>query len=293
MAFLPEFLSGCLAGAILPEPTSKKSTPCAWHGRCSLQSAAKKELMDRDSFREQLLLVMEAKDHWAWPYFTSGRVPKALLHLHLEQEYATYIRDFPIMVGRAYVQCPIAEVRRNLAENLFEEETGGLVAGSPHPELFLEYPRGLGMDLSRFERVQLLPAAKSYRDFLDETSGKRGWDVAAAIITIFVEGTKDERVVIDPLAPKRAPVPLEEHPLVKHYGMSVEHLTLSKAHQRVEGSHRAAAWTAILHHVTPTRRGTVVRAMKEALGYWLRYRDAVAVACRIERVDEGLEAVAS
>ena len=116
--------------------------------------------MDRETFREQLLSVMERKDHWAWPAFTSGRVPKALLHFHFEQEYATYVRDFPVMVGWAYVRCPIAEVRRSLAENLYEEETGGLVAGSPHPKLFLEYPRGLGMDLSRFEHVELLPAAR-------------------------------------------------------------------------------------------------------------------------------------
>jgi pyrroloquinoline-quinone synthase len=45
--------------------------------------------MDRGSFREQLLGVMERKDHWAWPAFTSGKVPKALLHFHFEQEYET------------------------------------------------------------------------------------------------------------------------------------------------------------------------------------------------------------
>ena len=86
--------------------------------------------MDRETFREQLLGVMERKDHWAWPAFTSGRVPKALLHFHFEQEYETYVRDFPVMVGWAYVRCPVPEVRRSLAENLYEEETGGLVAGA-------------------------------------------------------------------------------------------------------------------------------------------------------------------
>jgi hypothetical protein len=73
--------------------------------------------VDRDAFREALLQIMERKVHWAWPHFGSGRVPKQLLHHHFEQEYATYVRDFPVMVGWAYVQCPIAEVRRDLAEN--------------------------------------------------------------------------------------------------------------------------------------------------------------------------------
>jgi pyrroloquinoline quinone (PQQ) biosynthesis protein C len=239
--------------------------------------------MNRETFREQLLAVMERKDHWAWPAFTSGRVSKALLHFHFEQEYATYVRDFPIMVGWAYVRCPIPEVRRSLAENLYEEETGGLVAGSPHPKLFLEYPRGLGMDLSRFERVELLPAARRYREFLDEAIQHYGWEIAAALVTIFIEGTKDERAVADPSIPKLSFPALEDHPLVKHYGMAMEHLALTKAHRQVEGDHRAAAWNAILTYVSPTRRGTVVRAMNEALDHWILYRDEVAAMCGVAR----------
>jgi Iron-containing redox enzyme len=239
--------------------------------------------MDRESFREALLQVMEGKDHWAWPHFTSGRVAKELLHFHFEQEYGTYVRDFPVMVGWAYVRCPIPEVRRSLAENLYEEETGGLVAGRPHPQLFLEYPRGLGMDLRRFENVELLPAAKRYRAFLDDATQRYGWDVAAAIVTIFVEGTKDERAAIDPLAPIIPPQAFEDHPLVKYYGLPTEYLALTKAHRQVEGKHRAAAWAAILDHVTPTRRGPVIRAMNEALESWLLYRDEVAAICGVFR----------
>ena len=247
--------------------------------------------MDRETFREQLLAVMKRKDHWAWPFFTSGKIAKERLHFHFEQEYATYVRDFPVMVGWAYVRCPIPEVRRSLAENLYEEETGGLVAGSPHPRLFLEYPRGLGMDLSRFEYVQLLPAAKRYRDFLDEAIRHYGWEVAAAIVTIFIEGTKDDGAVFDPSTAASTP-PLEEHPLVKHYGLAVEHLALTKAHRRVEGSHRQSAWKAILDHVAPRRRGPVVRAMEAALGHWLLYRDAVAEVCGLQRNGTGQHEVA-
>jgi pyrroloquinoline-quinone synthase len=229
-----------------------------------------------------MLTVMERKKHWAWPMFTSGRVDRELLHYHFEQEYATYVRDFPVMVGRVYIRCPIAEIRRGLAENLYEEETGGLVAGSPHPTLFLEYPRGLGMDLQRFEHVQLVPAAQRYRNFLDEATESYGWDIAAAIVTIFVEGTSEERAATAG-GNHHAPPPLEEHPLVKYYGLPVERLALTKAHRQVEGSHRETAWNAILNHVVPRRRGAVVRAMNDALDYWLAYRDEVAQLCGLER----------
>src|SRR5687767_6054882 len=226
---------------------------------------------------------MEQKDHWAWPAFGDGSVPRDRLHVHFEQEYATYVRDFPVLVGRAYVQCPVAAVRRELAENLYEEETGGLVAGQPHPELFLEYPRGLGMDLTRFERVELLPGAREYRAFLDDATGARGWEPAAAVATIFIEGTRFERGELDPTAPRRPEPPLEQHPLVRHYGLPLECLALTKAHRRVEGSHRAAAWRAVLDHVAPPARPAVVETMREALARWLAYRDDVAAACGVQR----------
>ena len=219
---------------------------------------------------------MERKTHWAWPAFTHGLVPRDKLHIHLEHEWAVYVRDFPVMVGRAYVQCPIAEVRRELAENLYEEETGGLAAGRPHPELFMMYPQGLGMDLERFSQVQLLPAAQAYREFLDEATTARGWAVAASITTLFIEGTAYERHELDPSAPARPQPPLEEHPLVKHYGLPLECMALTKAHRSVEGEHRQAAWRVMLNHVPADERIVVLGAMREAVTAWRAYRDDVS-----------------
>jgi hypothetical protein len=243
--------------------------------------------METAEFREALLRVMERKMHWAWPAFTRGMVAKARLHVHLEQEFATYVRDFPVLLGRAYVQCPIAEVRRELAENLYEEETGGMSGGRPHPELFLEYPRGLGMDLSRFEAVVYLPGAARYRAVLDDCTQRRGWEVATAVTTLFLEGTPYERGELDANAPKRPLPALEDHPLVKHYGLPLSHLALTKAHRKVEGSHRAAAWHVLLTYVAAPQQPAVVAAMEEALQAWLAYRDDVAAACGITRAADG------
>lgn len=237
-------------------------------------------------FREALLSVMEAKRHWAWPAFTTGLVRRERLHLHLEQEYATYVRDFPVLVARAYVACPIAEARRELVRNVYEEETGGLFAGRPHPELFLEYPRGLGMDLGRFESVELLPAARSYRALIDETTLNRGWEVAASVTTIFLEGTPDERRELEADRP-HSPPPLEEHPLVRHYGLPLEHLALTKAHRVAELDHRRAAWHVVVDLAEQKAREQVVSSMREVLIAWQGYRDQVATVCGIERDPTG------
>jgi len=226
---------------------------------------------------------MERKKHWAWQHFTSGRVPKERMHVHFEQEYETYVRDFPVMIGWAYVQCPVAEARRDLAENLYEEETGGIIAGRPHPELFLEYPRGLGFDLGRFDTIQLAPAAREFRRVLDERTQKRGWAQACAVTTIFLEGTDHERGELDPDAPKRPAPPLEQHPLVVHYGLPIEALALTKAHRKVEGSHRTAAWRILLDHVPAAEYAGVIAAMEATLNAWLAYRDEVATTCGLQR----------
>ena len=243
--------------------------------------------MNREEFREALLTVMEKKTHWAWPAFGDGTVPKAMLHHHFEQEYEVYVRDFPVLIGRAYIQCPIAAVRRELAENLYEEETGGLSGTKPHPELFLRYPSGLGMDVSRFERIELLPAASEYRSFLDTATTDRGWEVAAAITTLWIEGTRYERGELDSSAPKRPEAPLGEHPLVVHYGLPLASLELTKTHRAIEGDHRAAAWRLMLDHVEAPRFRSVLSAMEQALERWLRYRDDVAAACGLSRGADG------
>lgn len=234
---------------------------------------------------------MEKKEHWAWAGFTTGLVPKARLHHHFEQEYEVFVRDFPVMIGRAYVQCPVAAVRRELAENLYEEETGGLSGGVPHPELFLRYPKGLGMDLARFERIELAPAARRYRAFLDEATRARGWEIGAAVTTLFLEGTSRERGELDAAAKKRSVPPLGQHPLVKHYGLPEDDLALTKVHRAVEGGHRQAAWRIVLDFVPEAARPRVVEAMGAALTHWLAYRDEVAHACGLVRGPDGRAAL--
>lgn len=234
--------------------------------------------MKRDEFKEALLAVMEQKTHWSNEAFATGGVRRDKMHIHFEQEYAVFVRDFPIMVGRAYIQCPIASVRRDLAENLYEEETGAIAAGKPHPVLFLEIPKGFGCDMRRFERVELLPGARKYRDTLDRHTSGRGWEYAAAATTIFIEGTAYERGELDPNSPKRPMPPLEQHPLHVHYGLALEALELPRIHRTVEGGHREAAWRTILDHVPEAKRAGVVATLQSCLEAWLEYKEDVARA---------------
>ena len=230
---------------------------------------------------------MDDKHHWAWEYFSSGRLSKAQLKIHFQHEYAIYVRDFPVFLSRILGTNPPLSVRQMLAENIYEEETGGLSLGKSHPELFLTMMDGLGFRRLDFERARLLPAARTYRAWLDHMSGHRHWVMAAAILTIFVEGSvNDRKEILTPSEKKKQPEDIEAiislHPLVRYYGVSPNRMDLIRAHQLVEAGHRHDAYEMVVNYTPPALRQSVLTCVKKSLSLWLSYRDAVVRACGIK-----------
>jgi pyrroloquinoline-quinone synthase len=231
------------------------------------------------ALRERLLRVMDRKDHWAWPHFTRPGLTRAQLVTHFRHEYQVYVRDFPVLLARVLGQGPPDDVRRALAENIFEEQTGKLSFGVAHPELFLEMMDGLGIarDAITASDPPLAPEARAYRAMLDRVSLDPPWIVGAAVLTIFVEGSVHERAEMDGT---RVLPPVDEaiaaHPMVKFYGCPAEKLRLPRAHRAVEAGHRRDAWDMVLGHAEEGQADAIGRAVEEALAGWLAYRDGVA-----------------
>jgi len=232
--------------------------------------------------REQLLRLMDRKNHWAYPALTRPGLTRDQLLVHFRHEYLVYVRDFPVLLARALgVTPPLDDVRGAIAENLYEEQTGGLSATASHPRLFLRMMAGLGFDARRFadDDPWLHPAARRYRDFLRDRSASTPWQAAVALLTVFVEGSVNERAELDGKfvrPPGEAAV--REHPLVRHYGCPPEAMELTRAHAQVEGSHRKDAWKILLAHAPDdgdVARG-VVDTCEQALECWRAYRDGVA-----------------
>lgn len=234
---------------------------------------------------------MDHKDHWAWPVFGGPTASLEQLGIHFQQEYAVYVRDFPVLLSRIHARCPDPDVRRDLAENLYEEETGGLSGTGPHPDLFLYMMEGLGFDRRDFRNVKLLPESRKYRDWLDEATTTLPWVVGAAVAAIFVEGSVHDRREISLPAPR--PVSQEEierhvirdNPLVRYHGLDPRYLKLKRAHARVEDGHRRSAWRIVLDHARRAdERSLCVDALERSLSLWLAYRDGVAKAAGIHRI---------
>ena len=243
----------------------------------------------------RLLSILDQKHHWAWPFFTRPGLTRGQLRVHFQHEYATYVRDFPTLLGRALGQVPdLIDVRRALAENIYEEQTGGLSKSAPHPELFLRMMEGLGFARSEFAEEtlegELHPAARGYRDWLRDTSASAPWQAGTALLTIFVEGSVNERAELTGTYVRaKGEAAALRHPLVVHYGCPPEAMRLVRAHGDVEGGHRGDAWRIFVDHSKDAMIAQkVIETCMEALARWQRYRDGVVDRMGLVR-DEATE----
>ena len=239
-------------------------------------------------FQEEMLRIMDRKHHWAWPVFADGTATVAQLKRHFQQEYAVYVRDFPVLLARIHGHNPPPPVRRMLAENIYEEDTGGLSLGKSHPELFLQMMGGLGFPVQMFDDVTLLSGARRYRAWLEQASHHRDWVVGAAVMTVFVEGSvKDRKELAEPSKPKTAEEIesiVQQHPLVRHYGLPPDAMDLIRSHQMVEAGHRHDAFYMVVNHAkTRSQQETILRYLNKSLSLWTAYRDSVAHACGIPK----------
>jgi len=232
---------------------------------------------------------MDRKHHWAYPALTRPGLSREQLLSHFRHEYLVYVRDFPVLLARALgIVPPIDDVRRSLAENLYEEQTGGLSGTDAHPRLFLRMMAGLGYGERSFadEDAWLHPAARRYRDWLRERACAQPWQAAVALLTIFVEGSVNERAELaGTYVRRRGDAAVREHPLVLHYGCPPEAMQLARAHAQVEGDHRGEAWRMVLSHAAEGSDGAraAIETCEQALPAWLAYRDGVAERMGLRR----------
>ena len=243
-------------------------------------------VLSQKHFRERLLDLMAQKHHWAWPQFVGPSISKAQLKTHYQQEYAVYVRDFPVFLAHIHSKNPPLSVRKMLAENIFEEDTGQLSLGISHPELFLKMMQGLGFPSRAFEQMTLLPATRRYRRWLDQMSDHPDWVVGAAVMTIFVEGSVHDREEASRPArsktPKQISAKIKNHPLVQYHGVPLRAMDLIRVHQMVEGGHRHDAYAMVVDHArSRTQQYQILSTVQKTLDLWLRYRDGIARACQL------------
>jgi len=105
----------------------------------------------RDAVMEYSMLK-----HPFYVAWTEGKLSKQVLAEYAKQYYA-HVRAFPTYVSGVHSHCEDLAVRRQLLENLIEEERGD----ENHPELWLRFAEALGVDREAVKSAELLPATKA------------------------------------------------------------------------------------------------------------------------------------
>lgn len=90
--------------------------------------------------------------HPFYQLWNDGQLTQAILAEYAKQYFAQ-VKAFPTYVSGVHSHCDDLTVRKLLLENLLEEEQGA----DNHPELWLRFAEGLGVDREAVETAELLP----------------------------------------------------------------------------------------------------------------------------------------
>lgn len=245
--------------------------------------------LSADQFRERLFDIVSRKQHWSTPYFNGSTATKAQLNIHFRQEYAVYIRDFSVLLGRLLGKNPPWEMRRQLATTIYEEETGKLSLGQPHQELFLDMMLGLGYPRAEFRDVELLSQSFAFREWLDTICQEQEWIVGAAILTLLVEGSANDRQEVFRQDQQKSNAEIEDivlkHPLVVYHGLDPKHMNLVRVREMIEPANRSIVYDSIVKEAIDNNQQTLVlEHLEEGLQLWLQYRDGIARACGLRQI---------
>lgn len=91
--------------------------------------------------------------HPFYQLWSEGKLSPETLAEYAKQYYA-HVKAFPTYVSAVHSRCDDLPVRQMLLENLIEEERGA----DNHPELWLRFAEGLGVNRDEVRNAELLPS---------------------------------------------------------------------------------------------------------------------------------------
>jgi pyrroloquinoline-quinone synthase len=202
--------------------------------------------------------------HPLWHAIAAGRVSRPGLQL-FAQQFFLQVREFPRAVSALHSNCPFPDVRRQLAESVYEEETGRISGCNlPHPELFLVFGRALGLARESLTQARPLPGTAALIDWFELSSKQRSFIEGAAAINLAAEGQVPG--AFGPFA--RA--------LEKHYGLAREAVAFWDVHEIADRDHSEIGDHIVVRFAdTNEIREQARSAVAHSLDMWWQFFDGM------------------
>ena len=219
-------------------------------------------------FMGELQRMIEARrtfgGHPLWLKIAAGNFPRPSLHIWAKQ-FFLQVREFPRAVSGLHTHCPFASERIKLAESLYEEETGRISGCNvPHPELFIRFGEGLGLQRGELMEAEPFPATVALIRWFESATRQYSFIEGAAAINLAAEGQVPGAFA--PLA--RA--------LQKHYGLTREQVAFWDIHEEADREHSDIGDNIVAHHaVTDELQEKVRRSLARSLDCWWEFFDGI------------------
>jgi pyrroloquinoline-quinone synthase len=205
--------------------------------------------------------------HPLWLEIAEGRLPRAALGPFAVQ-FFLQVREFPRAVSALHSKCPDARERIELAESLYEEETGRISGCNvSHPELFIRFGEGVGVSRAAMVDGAPLPETAALIDWFERSTRERPFIEGAAATNLAAEGQVPG--AFGPFA--RA--------LERHYGCTSEAVAFWDVHEHADREHSAIGDHIVVRlATTPALEEGVRRAVTRSLELWWQFFDGIARA---------------
>ena len=202
--------------------------------------------------------------HPLWHRIAEGGVDAGGLQRFAVQ-FFLQVREFPRAVSALHARCPYPDERIQLAERLYEEETGRISGCDlPHPELFIRFGRAAGLSREELVEGAPLPSTASLVHWFELSTAQRSFLEGAAAITLAAEGQVPG--AFGPFA--RA--------LEKHYGLSRDDVAFWDIHEIADRQHSDVGNHIVFRYADTLECQKRVRlAVETSLDHWWQFFDGI------------------
>jgi pyrroloquinoline-quinone synthase len=229
------------------------------------------EALSPEAFIQDLTRRIQARrtfgSHPLWLELADGKLGAQQLQLFAVQ-FFLQVREFPRAVSAMHANCPFPEERMELAESVYEEETGRISGCNlPHPELFIRFGEAVGLQRAEMVEGNPLPATRALIDWFELSTKQRSFIEAAAAINLAAEGQVPG--AFGPMARR----------LQQHYGLSTEAVEFWDIHEMADAEHSDVGDHIVVHHATDAALQARVRdALQHSLDAWWQFFDGIQAA---------------
>ncbi|HZR80933.1 MAG TPA: iron-containing redox enzyme family protein [Candidatus Binatia bacterium] len=229
------------------------------------------EVLPPAQFIRDLVARIEARrtfgGHPLWLALADGKLSRDQLKSFAVQ-FFLQVREFPRAVSAMHANCPFPQERMELAESVYEEETGRLSGCNlPHPELFIRFGEAVGLSRLDMTEGRPLPATRALIDWFELSTKQRSFIEAAAAINLAAEGQVPG--AFGPMARR----------LQQNYGLTLEAVAFWDIHEKADAEHSDVGDNIVVRHATDAATQARVRdALQHSLDAWWQFFDGIQAA---------------